>query len=342
MAPPPPEPTRPAPGSDGEALKGVTAWIATEGKAGMVNQCLGLTEALGIEPHILRICLRSPWDQLVPKLRLGLDWAFSRKGDSLAPPWPDLLVACGRRAIAAALKVRRASAGRCFTIYLQDPTIDPGHFDLVIAPRHDQLEGPNVIRTLGSLHRVTPARLAEAGHEPAPEIENLPQPRIAVLIGGSSRSHRLGPEEMEAIAEGLGDAAAAAGAGLMITPSRRTGAAAEAVLRRALRETAAVIWDGSGDNPYFRYLARAEAIAVTCDSVNMICEAAATGKPVHLLELPGGSLKFELFYDELFEAGIARRFEGRFESWRYEPLLESARVANLVRKAFNNWRNSLS
>ena len=110
------------------------------------NQCLGLARALGLEPVIKRIKPRCPWKQLSPFLRIGLKWAFSKKGDSLTPPWPDLLIASGRNSIAASLYVRRASMtlgdkARTLTVQIQNPVIDPSFFDLVITPRHDESVG---------------------------------------------------------------------------------------------------------------------------------------------------------------------------------------------------------
>src|SRR3546814_20453175 len=77
------------------------------------------------------------------------------------------------------------------------------------------------------------------------------------------------------------------GWGLMITPSRRTGRRNEEILRRALAGLPAEIWDGAGENPYFGSLALADHVVVTGDSVNMVSEAASTGKPVHVVHQIG-------------------------------------------------------
>ncbi len=56
---------------------------------------------------------------------------------------------------------------------------------------------------------------------------------------------------------------------------------------------------------------------MTADSVSMISEAAATGKPVHILDLDGGSAKFARFHAAMQDAGITRPFTGRIEVWSY-------------------------
>jgi uncharacterized protein len=117
----------------------------------------------------------------------------------------------------------------------------------------------------------------------------------------------------------------------VLTPSRRTGPAGIALLRQRLAGLSAVVWDMTGDNPYYAYLATADAFLVTPDSISMVSEAAATGKPVHVIDLPGGDAKFARFHGSMREAGITRRFAGRIESWRYDPPEDTARAGAALR-----------
>ena len=87
----------------------------------------------------------------------------------------------------------------------------------------------------------------------------------------------------------------------------------------------------TGDNPYYAYLAIADALLVTGDSVSMVSEAAATGRPVHILDLDGGDAKFARFHKTMREAGITRPFAGKIESWGYAPLDDTARAGAAVR-----------
>ncbi len=302
----------------------------------MENQCLGLAAALDLLPVVKRIKLRSPWKQLSPYLQCGLSYAFSEKGNPIEPPWPDILIASGRASVPAALFVRRTSREESkkgtFTIQIQNPVISPSNFDLVVVPRHDRLkEGPHVMATLGSIHRVTPQLLASEAQKWLPEMERLPSPRIAVSIGGSNSVYRLEADEMKAIAQKLKDLAAS-GYGLMITTSRRTGAENLAVLQEALKDTPSYIWSGQGENPYYGMLGLAEAILVTCDSVNMVSEACSTGKPVMIVDLPGGSDKFRYFHRMMNDAGMTRPFAGRIEMWDHKPLEDVRLVAERVKE----------
>ncbi len=314
----------------------VTCWVVSDGKAGMENPCLGLAEKLGLTPIVKRVRVRSPWRQLSPFLRAGLRWAFSAKGDPIGPPWPDLLIASGRQSLAAALYARRATMGwgakRTVTVYIQNPVIDPSRFDLVVVPRHDLLTGPNIMTTRGSLHRVTPELLRGEAEKLRPQVAHLPSPRFAVLIGGSNAVYQLTPREMLPLAMRLHALAKTTGGSLLVTPSRRTGRENLAVLQAGLQDVPAYIWDGTGANPYFGMLGLADAVIVTCDSVNLASEACSTGKPVYVVDLPGGSDKFRRFHQAMRDDGLTRPFDGTLENWNYTPLDDMAQVADRVER----------
>jgi uncharacterized protein len=123
----------------------------------------------------------------------------------------------------------------------------------------------------------------------------------------------------------------ASGGSALVTPSRRTGAEGLKLVQDRLAGLPAAIWDGAGDNPYFAYLALADALLVTADSVSMISEAAATGKPVHILDLDGGNAKFARFHQLMRQAGITRPFAGHLESWSYPIPDDTARAGSALR-----------
>jgi len=308
----------------------LTAWVVTDGKPGMQNQCLGLAEALGADTVIKQVRLRAPWKQLSPSiLRIGNRWAMTPDSDPIAPPWPDVMIATGRHSVASSLLVRACNPST-YRVQIQSPGISPDYFDLVVVPRHDRLRGPNVMTCKGALHRVTPERLAVDADKWRDQLAYLPHPRIAVIVGGTNGVYRMTP----AIAADLGDKLAALskryGAGLMVTASRRTGEEAEAALRSRLEGLPVEFWDGQGENPYFAYLGLADTIVVTCDSVSMTSEAASTGKPVYVVMLDGGSPKFDSFHRALFDDGITRPFTGEMEDWSYNLLDDTALAAKRV------------
>ena len=309
-----------------------SCWVVTDGKIGMETQCLGLAEALGFLPVVKRIQVRRPWRWLPPLWVPDPVGSLGPKKDKLAPPWPEVLIASGRQSIAVSIAIRKAAKGACFTVQIQNPVVDPAHFDLIVAPRHDRLRGPNVVTTLGAMNRITPVRLAEAAERFRAEWAELPRPLVAVVLGGSNRVYRMTDGVAADLGRKLAGMAREAGAGILVTPSRRTPAPVVEALRQALDGLPARVWDGTGENPYLAYLALADAMVVTADSVNMVSEAATTGKPVHVFELPGGSRKFRDFHGVLREAGITRPFEGRLESWSYTPLSDTQDAAEAIRR----------
>ncbi|MGB4057069.1 MAG: mitochondrial fission ELM1 family protein [Alphaproteobacteria bacterium] len=320
-------------------------WIITEGIAGTENQCIGVAEALGVTPEIKRVSLRQPWRVLSPYLGLESGRIFN---PPLLPPWPDILITSGRKSIAAARYIKKASAGKTFTVQIQDPRISPKNFDLVAVPEHDPTRGENVIITAASPNRVTDKKLAEAKEQFRAQFEHIKPPRVAVLIGGNSKSHRLTTEIIRRLAAQLKNL----DAGLMITASRRTGEENISLLKEHLskhplpdanapslslqgegsRERDFFFWNGSGDNPYFGMLAWADYILVTADSASMLSDAATTGKPVYMIKLEGGSPRLDKLHENLKRRGIIRDFEGVLEHWTYEPLRDSINLATEIRK----------
>lgn len=313
-----------------------TCWIVTDGNAGMESQCLGLAEALGIVPQIKRIRLRAPWEWLPPRLGVWINplAGLDRRGDRLTPPWPDLLIATGRRTVALSVMIRRLSS-KTVTVQIQNPHYPASAFDLVVCPVHDRLRGANVMATAGALHRVTRQRLDAAAAEFCETLAHLPRPLVAVLIGGANSAYRMDRSVMAQLAAGLRDLAKATGCGFALTPSRRTGADNIATLRQELAGVAHSLWEGEEPNPYFGYLGLADAVIVTSDSVNMVSEACAAQKPVYVYDLPGGSAKFNAFHTAMRSSGAVRPFIPgqtlQLMSWTPPAFDDTATVARAVK-----------
>lgn len=309
-----------------------TCWVLTEGLAGTENQCLGLAETLGVTPVVKRISLRFPWKQLSPWLSCGHACALSRDSDPVTPPWPDLVLASGRKSIGMALHIKRQSGGKTFVVQIQDPRVSPSRFDLVVVPQHDPTRGENVLVTKTSLHRITQKKLEEGRARFEKEFARIPHPRVAVLIGGTSKAHEMTPENTRGLAVQLKQLVDHRKTGLLITASRRTGEENTRFLRRELQGPDIYFWNATGDNPYFGFLALADYIIVTEDSVSMTSEALATGKPVYIAALEGGARRLDMFHKLLQEQGYTRPFTGLLEQWHYVPPDDTARVAAEIEK----------
>ncbi|HEX4186050.1 MAG TPA: ELM1/GtrOC1 family putative glycosyltransferase [Stellaceae bacterium] len=149
-----------------------------------------------------------------------------------------------------------------------------------------------------------------------PAVPTMPRSIRSVLITGTNRAYRATPRGGDEITEALAGILRSSGGLARITSLRRTGAAGLALLQKRLGSSSTAIWDGSGENPYFDYLALADAVLITDSSVPMISEAAGTGKLVHVLNLDGGNAKLARFHDAIkAAAGTTRLFSGRIEAW---------------------------
>jgi uncharacterized protein len=307
-------------------------WTLTNGHAGFESQVLGLAEAIGGTIVAKRARPRVPWTHIPASIALPPLSAIDAASDKLVPPWPDLLISCGRRTVGLALKIKLESAGRTFAVHIQDPLVNPGRFDLVAAPAHDGLEGANVMTTTGAVHRVTAEKLAAAAEQFRPMLANLPRPLITVLVGGSNRRYRMTAATTANLCERLKLMCEKHSAGLAVTISRRTSAPCTAMLREKMADLPALVWDGQGENPYLGFLALADAFVVTEDSVSMISEVASTGKPVYVAALEGGGGRFRRFHHNFRAAGITRPLDGGLDDWSYTPPDDTAKVAAELRR----------
>ena len=287
----------------------LTCWWITNGAAGFRTQARGLAEAVIPRAVEKTVDVRAPWSLAPPALwrltLMGLDPAKDR----LAPPWPDVVVSCGRKAAKAAIAVKRASGGRTLAVHIQNPLAPLAEFDLVIPMRHDPVpEGPNVVPIDLALHDVTPEVLAKAAEAWRERFAHLPRPLTGVLLGGATRRHPFTVEQGRALAARL-EALRAEG-GLAITPSRRTPEEVKAVLREAFAgDPGLFLWDEAGDNPYRGILALSDRLVATGDSVSMVSEAVATGRPVAVFDLGGGQ-RHQRFVANLVDRKIVSLLDG--------------------------------
>ncbi|HZW47575.1 MAG TPA: mitochondrial fission ELM1 family protein [Microvirga sp.] len=319
---------------------GLITWVLSDGKAGDELQGLSVAEALGLRPEIRRVRPRAPFAWTMPWGPIDPRERPSASGSPIAPPYPDLLIASGRRAVPYLRFVKRASGGRTYTVFLKDPRTGPETADFIWSPEYDRLRGPNVLTTLTPPHRVSARRIEAARAHPDPRLASLPGPRVAVLVGGDSRHHRFTDRDTALFLEHL-TALARSGAGLMITASRRTPPSLRDAVTGLAARHGAFFWDGTGENPYVALLGLADFIVATADSFNMIGEAAASGRPLLVFEPSGGHPKLDVYMERLKAHGIVHPFAGRLVGRPYEPLNSTPKIAAAIVRGFSLHRRSL-
>lgn len=309
-----------------------SAWILSDGAAGHRVQGMALAEALGCTPIQIHDLRAQGWraflaPQFAPAPALG-DFrpALPTQG------WPALAIGVGRIGAAALLALRKAGATHTKLVQILDPRVDPDGFDLVIAPAHDRVRGGGAIAIDGSLHAIDDAWIARQRLQYA-RLSRLHAPRCAVLLGGPRRGVRFDRKTWKLLADTLATWRARDGASAMLLASRRTPAAWRQRLA-ALAEPGDLLWLGEeGDNPYPGALAWAERFIVSAESVNMQCEALATGREVYSLcsGVPRG--KLGRFHRAMVESGRLRPLRADARPWRYPPMRELSRILPAVREA---------
>jgi uncharacterized protein len=314
---------------DFEATHGRSGWIISDGKTGNEVQTRGVFDALGLDYQIKRVKPAGIWRVLSPWGPVSPAERFGTAASQFHPPWPDFAIAVGRLTTPYIRRLKQLAGRHTYTVILQDPRVSIAVADLFWVPEHDPLRGPNVMTTLTSPHSFTPRRLAELRRAMPAEIAALPAPRVAVSIGGPDRNYRYTTRAAARLVAAL-NSLSALGAGLMITPSRRTPAKFAAAVREGTEGTPRLFWSGTGDNPYPHFLAHADALITPGDSVNMVGEACATGKPVYVFAPDGGGRKRTRFHESLARHGAIRalpeRFE-RLEAWSYVPISSAEIIA---------------
>jgi uncharacterized protein len=313
------------------------SWILTDGKAGDDIQCLGVAERLGHTPQTRHISPRRPWSWLMPWGSIDPAEHPRHPQSPIAPPFPDLVIASGRRTIPYLRLIKKLNPAT-FTVFLKDPRTGASTADLIWVPEHDRLRGSNVLSTLTSPHRITPEGLAKARSTPPAWLATLPSPRAAVLLGGDSAHHTYTPKDIGQLLDRL-ENLSRSGVSLAITASRRTPPALRDAATALAHCTNGWMWDGTGGNPYLPLLACCDCIVTTSDSVNMVGEAVSTGKPVFVFEPECNHRKIRFFIESLLKTGAIRRFTGLYEPYEYARVDSTPLIANAIRTAMGARRD---
>ena len=256
----------------------------------MEAQGIAVAEAVGLPFSLKRVRIKGAMRLLPARLQIHVPpERLLRSVESnkpLAPPWPRLVISIGRRSVPIALAIKRAASA--FGLHIQNPRVPPELFDLVAAPVHDNFEGRNVITTFGAVHSVTGPRLADAAKGFAVQVDSLPHPHVTVLLGGESQAFSFPPEDAASFGAKLARLARENGASPLVTPSRRTSPEALAALSAAIKDVPHIVWDGTGDNPYFAFLALADAIVASAREVKPDDTIVRFGGPGHEAIVGGG------------------------------------------------------
>lgn len=314
-------------------------WIISEGSPGHLSQSEGLVAALGqqvkLEVHV--ILTRQRFGGFIRTLvrrwmgRAGspLSDRFLKSMLGCEPPgmMPNLIVTSGGKAVFAArsLAVKHGAP----LVFLGERKPYPASwFHTVFTPSPFETDATDV-----PLEMIPTSITPEKVNFASATWEERPNGSLwAMIIGGTSASHPYTDADWKLLALKMNTLAQANDIRWLVSTSRRTGAGAEAILREHLDPQSiarAVWWGEKPEKLMAAFLGSATWVCVTRDSVTMVTEAVASGRPVLVTAPAGIAIKptsfLHAYYDRLEKASrivlvpIDRLGDFHTEEIRLEP-----------------------
>lgn len=257
---------------------------------------------------------------------------------NLIPPFPDIVLSASRRCAPVARWIKKQHKTAKLIQLLHIGRTGVKDFTAIFAPEHDsnKYQAPNIHYTIGSPHFITSEKLSSAAIQWKDKFASLPHPITAVIIGGSIKKHPFSAKNAEELALQIKKIKEKDGGSLLITTSRRTGIHAEKLIMQQLQSIPnySYLWGNKEENPYLGFLACADNLIVTGDSVSMCCEATATGKPLAIFTgnnwLTPKHLRFvQSLYDKGYAKDLSRTTDfSNVQSLR--PLNVAAEISQYI------------
>ena len=271
-------------------LKGL---LLTEGMHGMISQVEGLAKALDIDFTHHKVEQNSFWKLIPPKFTPVSNFTFN----SITTNDFDIIISCGRKSVIPSIYLKKNSKKKVHNIHIQDPKVSLNNFDFIIAPEHDGLTGENVILSKGSIHYLTKEEITN-NHEYLSEKLNKEKEYLSLILGGPNKYYDYNEKNVIKIFDKIKSILESNNLQAIIIPSMRTPKKIIDFTQNYLGENNLIIKDVD-KKAYLSSLSLAKYIVVTCDSTSMISEAALTGKPIYIAEIPAKSndYRFRKFRD---------------------------------------------
>ena len=311
-------------------LKGL---LLTEGFHGMISQAEGLAKALDIDFFHEKIELNNFWKFIPPKFTPIKKFVFNNeiKKDF------DVIISCGRKSVVPSIFLKKNSPKKIFNIHIQNPKISLENFDIVVAPKHDEIKGKNVISTRGAIHYLTLEEINQNKDYLGNKIDRS-KDVLALIIGGPNKYYQYTKKNIQKIFSLINENIIKQNLQLIVIPSMRTPIETIELAKNYFGSEHLVI-DNVDKKAYLSALSLSNFIVVTCDSSSMISESALTGKPIYVAQIPTSKndYRFQNFRKLFKELNIIRDLGGNMENWSYKPLDETNRVATEIKKIFNRF-----
>ena len=306
-------------------LKGL---LLTEGMHGMISQVEGLAKALDIDFTHHKVELNSFWKLIPPKFTPISNFTFN----SVNTKDFDIIISCGRKSVIPSICLKKNSKKKIYNIHIQDPKVSFKNFDFIIAPEHDGLTGKNVMLSKGSIHYLTKEEIIN-NREYLSQRLNKEKEYLSLIIGGPNKYYDYNEENIKKVFDKVKNILEKNNLQAIIIPSMRTPKKIIDLSKNYFEKENLVIKD-IDKKAYLSCLSLAKYIVVTCDSTSMISEAALTGKPIYIAEIPAkiNDYRFRRFRDLFTKLKIVKNLDEKVEIWNYEILDETNRIAKEIKK----------
>ena len=310
-------------------LKGL---LLTEGMHGMISQVEGLAKALDLDFIHEKIELNNFWKLIPPKITPTKSFVFKNNIEHEF----NIVISCGRKSVIPSIYLKKKFKKKIINIHIQDPKVSLTNFDFVVAPEHDGLIGKNVISTKGAIHYLRENELDENISYLKPKIKK--EKIVTLVVGGPNKYYDYKLSLVEEIFSKIKQNFINNDYQLIFIPSMRT---PKNVIDQAKNyfDNDQIIVTEIDKKAYLSSLRLADYIVVTCDSTSMISEAAITGKPIYVAQMPHikNNYRFKKFFEMFRKLNITKDLSNNLEVWEYEKLNETDRISGYIKSKLKDY-----
>ena len=304
------------------------ALLLTQGMHGMISQVEGLAQALNLDYKHQTIKLKKFWNYLPPKFTPISENILSEKFACDAK----VIISCGRKSVIPSIALKKKFGKDILNIHIQDPKVKLSNFDFIVAPEHDSLKGENVLTSKGAIHYLTNNELYINKNYLKSRITSQKK-IVTLIIGGPTKYYNYNDKVIDNIFLKIKQNFLDNNYQLIVVPSMRTPQNIIDKAKNYFNEDQIII-PNVDKKAYLCSLANADHIVVTCDSTSMISEAAITGKPIYVAQMPPikSNERFKNFFNLFVSLNIIKELGSPVENWTYNKLSEASKIADQIRE----------
>ncbi len=294
----------------------------------MISQVEGLAKALDIEFTHHKVELNSFWKLIPPILTPISNFVFKK----INVEDFDIIISCGRKSVIPSIYFKKISKKKVFNIHVQNPKVSLSNFDFVIVPEHDNLKGKNVITSKGAIHYLTPNEIKNNHNYLVDKLDKA-KDYLLLILGGPNKYYDYNDQNLINIFNIIKKIMNTNNLQSIVIPSMRTPKNTIKLADELLGKENLVITN-IDKKAYLSGLSLAKYIVVTCDSTSMISEAAITGKPIYIADIPAkkNDQRFKMFRELFTQLNITKNLNEKLEIWTYKSLNETTRIAEEIKK----------